>query len=244
MVNIVEPSFEILDLDKIDGIKICKKLEKIGRVAYKSENKITEDSYKDFLNKIINSGHESVLEHVSVSVSIICDRGISHELVRHRLCSFTQESTRFANYTNKKFNNEITVILPLFFKENSQNYTEWKHSINVAESYYLYLIQKGGAKPEEARSVLPNSLKTEIVITCNLRQWKHIFNLRCAKKAHPQMREIMLPLLIEFHKLIPIIFDDLYEKYIKNMDFDESLDNIYIINEHDKSIRKIRIKNE
>lgn len=200
------PSIEVLDA--ISGEKILKKLELIGRVCYKSEEKITEESAQAFLNNILSSGHESVIEHEKISVRVICDRGVSHEIVRHRIASYSQESTRYCNYTKEKFGEEITVIKPLFWEEGSKEYGLWHKAMEAAEYSYNQLI-KAGAKPQEARSVLPNSLKTEIVVTMNLREWRHFFRMRTASRAHPQMREVANMILEEFKRKIPIIFDDI-----------------------------------
>ncbi|MBN1971816.1 MAG: FAD-dependent thymidylate synthase [Candidatus Delongbacteria bacterium] len=205
-MKIISPYFKIesnINSDEILGI-----IEKAGRTAYKSEDKITSESAKEFVSMITNRGHYSVIEHSFITVRVICDRGVTHEIVRHRLASYTQESTRYCNYTQGKFGNEITVIKPIFWNENDEKYKVWKDSLKYSEKSYNKLIALG-ASPQEARSVLPNSLKTEIVITMNLREWKHFFNLRTAKNAHPQMREIAIPLLKEFQDRIPIIFDDI-----------------------------------
>jgi thymidylate synthase (FAD) len=217
MVNIIKPSFEIIDKDEIDGIKILKKLEKIGRICYKSEDKITDNSAKNFIKMIIEKGHLSIIEHENISVKFIINRGISHELVRHRICSYSQESTRYIGYNKNKFNNEISVIEPFWLKKETDEYKEWFMNISDSEYRYFTLLKIFNQKPEQARGVLPNDLKTEIVCTTNLREWRHIFNLRCSKHAHPQMREIMLPLLEEFHNIIPITFDDLYNEYKNNI---------------------------
>jgi thymidylate synthase (FAD) len=205
-MKIIEPYFIIESF--LDGDSIIKHIEKTGRTAYKSEDKISPDSAKEFVNMITQRRHYSVIEHFNITVRVICDRGVSHEIVRHRLASYTQESTRYCNYTQGKFGNEITVIKPCFWKENDTKYIIWEASILQAENAYNKLIEQG-ATPQEARSVLPNSLKTEIVITMNLREWKHFFSLRTSEAAHPQMREIAIPLLNEFRKKIPIIFDEL-----------------------------------
>lgn len=212
-MKIISPSYEILFIS--DGASILKQIEAAGRTCYKSEDKISADSAAEFVKRIIKSGHHSVFEHISVSVRFVCDRGISHEIVRHRLAAYSQESTRYANYSKDKFGNEITVIKPHFWTENSAKYQEWKNAMENAEKSYLKLLQSG-ARPEQARSVLPNSLKTEIVMTCNLREWRHVLNLRCSKASHSQIRELMLPLLKELHKKIPVLFDDIYNKYMPN----------------------------
>lgn len=205
-MRIIKPSFEILD--EINGEVILKKIEKIGRVCYKSEDKITDDSARKFVSKILKSGHESVIEHEKVSVRIICDRGVTHEIVRHRIASYSQESTRYCNYNNEKFGNELTLIKPLFWEEDSKEYKLWLETMQTIEDTYNRLIE-AGAEPQQARSILPNSLKTEIVVTMNLREWRHFFKLRTAKRAHPQMREVACALLEEFKKRIPVIFDDI-----------------------------------
>jgi thymidylate synthase (FAD) len=206
-MKIIKPYFEIET--KIDGEAILCHIEKMGRIAYKSEscsNSFQET--KDFVQRIIKRGHESVLEHVSITVRFVCDRGVTHEIVRHRIASYTQESTRYCNYANDKFGKEITVIQPLYIEDNPINYTTWKFAMEAAEKAYLALIAEG-ISPQMARSVLPNSLKTEIGVTMNLREWRHFFKLHTALDAHPQMREITIPMLLEFQKRIPIIFDDI-----------------------------------
>jgi len=218
-MRIIKPSFKI---DPIDAQAILKKLEWKGRIAHKSEDKITAESAPSFVKKIIQINHLSVIEHASISVEIICDRGVSHELVRHRLASYTQESTRYCNYSQGKFGSEITVILPLWFYdcfnveeqkitavgELNEAFLIWHRSCALAEHAYFDLLNYG-LKPEQARAVLPTCLKTEIAVTTNVREWRHIFTVRCAKAAHPQMREIMIPLLHEFQAQIPVIFDDI-----------------------------------
>ena len=207
-MKIIEPSVHLED--KIDGQEILKKIERIGRVCYKSEGNITEDSAERFVKSIIARGHESVLEHVSISVRVICDRGVSHEIVRHRIASYSQESTRFCNYSNDKFGNELTFIKPIFNKYNCDAgmYDTFEDTCRFIEKRYFEML-KHGATPQEARSILPNSLKTEIVMTMNLREWRHFFLLRCDKAAHPQTREIANMILEEFRKEIPVVFDDL-----------------------------------
>ncbi len=209
-MKIISSSYEIMFIP--EAHLVLRLIEEAGRTCYKSENKITEDSSKQFVRRLLNSGHHSVIEHISVTVRFICDRGISHELVRHRLASYSQESTRYANYSKNKFGKEITVIRPLFWDEDSPQYHQWLAAMENAESAYMKLIELG-ARPEQARTVLPNSLKTEVVMTCNLREWRNVFSLRCSNAAHPQIREIMLPLLNEFKEKIPVVFDDLYEMY-------------------------------
>jgi len=194
--------------DQIDGNELIRKIEAAGRTCYKSEDKIAEGTAEDFIKRIIFSGHESVIEHEKVTVRFVCDRGVSHELVRHRIASFSQESTRYCNYAKDRFGNEVTVIEPCYWQENEKMKTLWIHAMEDAERHYFELLDNG-ANPQEARSVLPNSLKTEIVVTMNLREWRHFFKLRTAKRSHPQMREIAIQALVMFKKIIPIIFDDI-----------------------------------
>ena len=202
----------------IDGMEILRGIERAGRTCYKSEDKITDESAAKFVASIIKSGHDSVIEHRSVTARVICDRGITHELVRHRLASFSQESTRYCNYKGgvefiipnwlEIDDGEWTYDSELPFDEESAEWC-WYMACLDTESYYLNLIEKGW-KPQQARSVLPNSLKTEIVVTANLRQWRHIFRLRALnKRAHTQIREVMYPLLCEMRGKIPVVFDDL-----------------------------------
>lgn len=201
----LSPSFEILDNYSYE--ELLRKIEQIGRVCYKSENRITNDSSSLFVQRILKSGHESVIEHINISVKVICDRGISHEIVRHRIASYSQESTRYCNYADDKFGNELTFIKPFFWEEQPEKYSLWQETMELIEKNYNNLI-KLGAKPEEARSILPNSLKTEIIMSMNLREWRHFFRLRASNRAHPQMREIAVPLLLEFKTRYPVIFED------------------------------------
>lgn len=198
-MEIVTPSHTILD--DVDGEQILLKLERCGRTAYKSEDKITAGSAEKFIAGILKRGHESVIEHASISVRLICDRGVTHELVRHRLCAYTQESTRYCDYSQRG----VAFIRPFFWESDALQYSLWRNAMRQAEIAYNQLI-KHGATPQEARSVLPNSLKTEIVVTANLREWRHILKLRTSEAAHPQMRELMVPLLANFTRLLPTVF--------------------------------------
>jgi thymidylate synthase (FAD) len=216
-MKIVTPNFRIED--RIDGEEILRRIERAGRTCYKSEDKMTAESARAFVAMLIKRGHESVLEHEKVTVRIVCDRGVTHELVRHRIASYSQESTRYCNYGK-----EVQVIQPSFFTgleptrllpgpdETSllplNKALVWAMVMQTCEWGYRVLLMMG-ATPQEARSVLPNSLKTEIVVTMNLREWRHFFRLRTAPAAHPQMREIACPLLEEFQRRIPVVFDDI-----------------------------------
>lgn len=213
---LVKPSFEIRT--PICSDKVLMLIEKAGRTCYKSETNITHSSASAFVKKIVKQGHLSVIEHVSITVKFICDRGVTHEMVRHRLASYSQESTRYCNYSGG-----VTFVIPPWVKgigpgeydlrnpsiveEIAVNPADWAWlcSIAACEEAYLKLLKKGWT-PQQARLVLPNSLKTEIVMTANLREWLHVFNLRCSEKAHPQIREVMIPLREEFRKALPEIY--------------------------------------
>lgn len=187
----------------IDGAEILKRIEKAGRTCYKSEDRITDESATAFVRKLIERGHESVLEHESITVRFICDRGVSHEIVRHRIASFSQESQRYVRY-----NGDIEFINP--HMPNAKAYEAWQELCERAEETYRELLSYG-VQPQQARAVLPNSTKTEVVMTANLREWRHFLKLRTAKAAHPQMRELTVPLLKELQERIPVVFDDIAE---------------------------------
>lgn len=181
-------------------------IERAGRTCYKSEDKITENSAEKFVRMILKKGHHSVIEHATASVKFITDRGVSHELVRHRLAAYSQESTRYVNYGNKG----MEFIQPAWFDDaDEEDQDIWLNAMTYAEKAYNQLIKN--RRPEEARDVLPNSLKTEVVRTANLRDWMHVFNQRCSKNAHPQMRALMISCREGFRKKIPVIFDEIEE---------------------------------
>ena len=206
-MKIIEPSVELID--DFDAAAIMRKLELAGRVCYKSEGNIKDDSAEKFIRAIIKRGHESVIEHAAISFKIICDRGVTHELVRHRIgASYSQESTRYCDYSAGKFGGELTFIKPCFWREDDENFKLWRSTMKLIERNYLAL-RAGGARPEEARSILPNSLKTEIFVTMNLRELRHFIKLRTAKAAHPQMREVALKIYQILAEKLPAVFDDL-----------------------------------
>lgn len=205
-MKVIKPYYIIED--ELDPKKIMLTVEKAGRTCYKSEGKIGDGTAERFIAAIIKRGHESVLEHEKITVRFICDRGVTHEIVRHRIASYSQESTRYCNYSQDKFGNELTFIQPCFWNENDEKYKLWLESMQFIEEKYNAMIA-AGAKPEEARSILPNSLKTEIVVTMNLREWRHYFRLRTAKAAHPQIREVSTALLAELKEKLPVIFGDI-----------------------------------
>lgn len=205
-MKIVNP-FVSLEGD-INTEAVMKHIEKAGRVCYKSEENITDDSAEKFIRNILKRGHESVIEHVSVTFKIICDRGVTHEIVRHRIASYSQESTRYCNYFQDKFGKELAFIKPCFWEDDSEMYKIWEKSMSQIEETYFSLIENG-ASPQEARSVLPNSLKTEIYVTMNLREWRHFLKLRTSKAAHPQMREISIMIYNILVEKLPVLFDDI-----------------------------------
>ena len=215
-MRLIRPYYEILD--KPDRTLCLKAIERAGRTCYKSEDKITVGSASKFVNMIVDKGHLSVIEHKSMTVKFVCDRGVSHELVRHRIASFSQESTRYCNYSKEKFRGHLTFIIPEWitslkegegmasnFGLHTPDVILWLHAMQNSEEAYNNLIANCWT-PQQARSVLPNSLKTEIVVTANLREWKEIFRQRTSKAAHPQMRELMVPLYEEVKKILPEIF--------------------------------------
>ena len=205
-MRVVQAGYEILDT--LNGEEILKKIERVARVCYKSEDKIGEGTAERMVKALIKRGHEAMLEHFSFSVKFTVDRGVSHELVRHRVASFAQESTRYCNYGHE---GEITVIKPLYLSDCGEDYNLWRKACVVAEKQYLDMLAYRFS-PQEARAVLPNSLKTEVVMTANLREWRHFYSLRACGttgKPHPQMLEVAVPLLKEVKSLIPVVFDDL-----------------------------------
>ena len=241
---LIKPYYKIET--EIDGTKILKNVENAARTCYKSEEKATSFlQTKSFIKRLIESGHESTIEHEYLRVRFICDRSFTHELVRHRLCAFSQESQRYVNYSKDKFSNQITCTIPPWvhlnpgryilidnepsfiednnsedydYDESGQNYKKikmdteeyvWLYSLLISEKSYLTLSSIHNWPPERARSVLPNETKTEIVVTANLREWRHIFKLRTSNRAHPKMRELMIPLLKDFKSLMPELFSNI-----------------------------------
>lgn len=227
-MKIIKPKIIIEDLDYV---KMMKNLERASRTCYRSEDKITEDSYKTLLKNCINRGHESVLEHEKITIQMICDIGVYKDLTRHRHASFSIESTRFCNYNKDKFDNQLHLIEPVFYENN------WNEaitlgsaiSINERKSYYWYDCMKNieqtynamielGSIPDEARMILPHSTAATVTMTANIREWKHILELRCTKHAHPAVQQVMIPLLLHFKETMPEIFDSI--EY--NKEFDKS----------------------
>ena len=225
-MKIIGASYKILNADLNDPEipkAIYRRIEQAGRTCYKSESTISDESAERFVRNIVKNGHEAMLEHAFMTVLFTVDRGISHELVRHRLASFAQESTRYCNYSKDKFGNEITVVKPVFFTEDYlqahpeekatylKRYSAWYSSCSFAESSYFQMLREG-ATPQEARNVLPTSVKTEVVMTANMREIRHFLKLRAAGetgKPHPQMLEVAVPLLNELRDKLPAIFEDI-----------------------------------
>ena len=208
-MRVINAGYEIIS--DLNGAEILKHIERCARVCYKSEDRITDGSAEKMVAALIRSGHEAMLEHYSFTVKFICDRGIANELVRHRIASFSQESSRYCCYAKDKFGKELTFINPCFWKPDSDNYARWFHEMDEAEKTYLAMIEDG-ATPEQARDILPMSIKTEIVMTANLREWRHFLKLRAegvTGKPHPQMLEITIPFLNELKQKIPVVFDDI-----------------------------------
>lgn len=210
-MRVISPSFEIVKMGSWE--ELTAQIERVARTCYKSEDKIGLGSANRMVEMLIQRGHEAMLEHASFSVKFVCDRGVSHEIVRHRVASFAQESTRYCNYGNDKFDHQITLIVPDWFEYIPSYYQDyidgknekaslfiapaekaWIQQMLSAEASYLDLLNRGWT-PQQARAVLPNSLKTEVWMTANIREWRHFLKLRAAKAAHPQMRELAVPLL-------------------------------------------------
>lgn len=204
-MKIIDQSVEIMT--PLSQDKILKHLEKCIRVCYKSEHKITKTSAPSFIRKIIESGHEAAIEHFNITVRFITDRATANEITRHRLASYCQESTRYCNYTKNQFGNEITVIYPDYL--DGEKYNIWQDSCLNSEATYFKLLNEYGATPQEARSVLPLSLKTELVMTANVREWRYFLKLRGSKRAHPQLVSLVKMLYGKLMEEVPVLFEDI-----------------------------------
>ena len=200
-MKVIKPSIEILSKESYEDM--LEIIELAGRTCYKSEDNITYDSAERFIKSLMNKNHKSVLEHAKVTIRVICDRGVTHEIVRHRMASYSQESTRYCNYSKDKFGNEITVIKPCFLEEDTKKYYLWLKTCENCEKAYFEMLNMG-MTPQEARDILPNSLKTEIVMTMNISSWRNFLELRNSKAAHPQMREVASMIYDEFEQKYPI----------------------------------------
>lgn len=202
---IIDPKIEVEDYD---GKKIMKRLERACRTCYRSEDTITDTSYSNLLKNCINRGHESILEHEKISVRMICDIGVYKDLTRHRIASFSIESTRYCNYGRDKFDNQIKFIKPINMKEGTTEYEFWKNCMEDIEESYLDM-SKLDAKPDQLRMLLPHSTAAEVNMTCNIREWKHVLSLRCTKHAHPAINQLLIPLLLKFKEDMPEIFGNI-----------------------------------
>ena len=197
-----------------NGQDILNKIERIARTCYKSEGKIKEGSAAKMVAALIRSGHEAMIEHASLTIKFVVDRGVPQENLSPRIPSFVQASTRDCNYSKHVFGSECTFIIPDYIQYKSKAWDMWVEQMKSAEKTYFNLLDFG-LSPQEARCVLPNSTKTEIIMTANLREWRHFFKLRAAGttgKPHPQMLEVAVPLLAELKELVPVIFDDIEVK--------------------------------
>lgn len=217
-MKLVEPEVFVEDYD---GKEIMRKIERACRICYRSEDKITDTSYKNLLKNCINRGHESVLEHEKISVKLIGDIGTYKDLTRHRIASFSVESTRYCNYGKDKFGNELKFMRPANLEEGTKEFTIWKECMENIEKAYIEM-SKLGALPDQLRMLLPHSTAAEYALTANIREWRHILSLRCSSHTHPAIRQLLIPLLLKFKEDMPELFDEVEydidfpkEKYAK-----------------------------
>ena len=207
-MKLVEPWIKV---EKFDGVKIMKRIERACRTCYRSEGSVTEDSYKNLLKNCLNRGHESVLEHEKITVRIYSDIGSYKDLTRHRFASFSVESTRYCSYDKNKYGNEISVINPVYM-EDKEVYETWKHGIEKMEKTYMKMKELG-ATTDMCREILPHSTAAEYTMTANIREWKHILSLRTTNHVHPAIRQVLIPLLLLFKEQMPEIFNEVeYDK--------------------------------
>lgn len=207
-MKLVEPWIKV---EKFDGVKIMKRIERACRTCYRSEGSVTEDSYKNLLKNCLNRGHESVLEHEKITIRIYSDIGSYKDLTRHRFASFSVESTRYCSYDKNKYGNEISVINPVYM-EDKEVYETWKHGIEEMEKTYMKMKELG-ATTDMCREILPHSTAAEYTMTANIREWKHILSLRTTNHVHPAIRQVLIPLLLLFKEQMPEIFNEVeYDK--------------------------------
>ena len=203
-MKIIKPWIEI---ERIDGKSIMKNIEKACRTCYRSENLITEESYKNLIKNCLNRGHESILEHEKITIRMCCDIGVYKDLTRHRFGSFSIESTRYCNYGKDKFDNEIKSIEPCNI-DKKELFNEWYSACTEIEQRYLKMAELG-ATPDQMRMILPHSTAAEVVMTANIREWRHILSLRASKMTHPSVQQLMIPLLLYFKRCMPELFEDI-----------------------------------
>ena len=204
-MKIVKPWIQV---ENFDGKQIMKNIERACRTCYRSEGLITEDSYKKLLKNCINRGHESVLEHEKITIRMQCEVGVYKDLTRHRFGSFSIESTRYCNYGKDKFDNEIKFIKPCNIDDSSELYSNWIGAMNFIEKEYI-AMSMNGATPDQMRMILPHSTAAEVTMTANIREWRHILDLRTKKMTHPAIRQLLIPLLLLFKKEMPELFDNI-----------------------------------
>lgn len=221
-MKIVEPWVKV---ENFDGKKIMQKIERACRTCYRSEGKITDESYKQLLKNCITRGHESVLEHEKITVRMYCDIGAYKDLTRHRIANFSIESTRYCSYDKDKYGNEVKCINPIYI-ENEEIYNSWKKAMEDMEKQYMKM-KEFGATTDMCRLVLPHSTAAEVTMTANIREWKHILGLRCSNHTHPSIRQLLIPILILFKKEMPEIFSEVEydtefpEKYYAKLEIEE-----------------------
>lgn len=207
-MRLVEPWIKV---ENFDGVKIMKRIERACRTCYRSEDKISEESYKNLLTNCLNRGHESVLEHEKITVRIYSDIGTYKDLTRHRFASFSVESTRYCSYNKDKYGNEIAVVNPVYI-EDKKVFETWKKAIEDMEKAYMKMKELG-ASTDMCREILPHSTAAEYTMTANIREWKHILELRTTNHVHPAIRQVLIPLLLLFKEQMPEIFGDIeYDK--------------------------------
>ena len=207
-MRLVEPWIKV---ENFDGVKIMKRIERACRTCYRSEDKISEESYKNLLTNCLNRGHESVLEHEKITVRIYSDIGTYKDLTRHRFASFSVESTRYCSYNKDKYGNEIAVVNPVYM-EDKEVFETWKKAIEDMEKAYMKMKELG-ASTDMCREVLPHSTAAEYTMTANIGEWKHILELRTTNHVHPAIRQVLIPLLLLFKEQMPEIFGDIeYDK--------------------------------
>ena len=212
---------------KVENLKIMKRIERACRTCYRSEDKISEESYKNLLTNCLNRGHESVLEHEKITVRIYSDIGTYKDLTRHRFASFSVESTRYCSYNKDKYGNEIAVVNPVYM-EDKEVFETWKKAIEDMEKAYMKMKELG-ASTDMCREILPHSTAAEYTMTANIREWKHILELRTTNHVHPAIRQVLIPLLLLFKEQMPEIFGDIeYDtefnpKYYAKLTMEEDL---------------------
>lgn len=204
-MKIIEPKIWV---EEFDPVKIMRNLERACRTCYRSEDLITEDSYKRLLKNCINRGHESILEHEKITVRMVCDVGVYKDLTRHRFGSFSIESTRYCNYGKDKFDNEIKFIKPCNIEKGTDEYTEWHWCLSQIEEAYMKMTELK-CSPDQMRMILPHSTAAEVTMTANIREWRHILDLRTKKMTHPAIRQLLIPLLLKFKYTMPELFDEI-----------------------------------